>query len=88
MLRKLAFVSAALLAPILHAGHAGATLADLRMDCRTGYYLNASGNCVSGPKYSNSTPAGATAICRDGTYSFSQSRRGTCSWHGGVRTWL
>jgi hypothetical protein len=33
-------------------------------------------------------PAGATAICNDGTYSFSQSRRGTCSHHGGVNRWL
>lgn len=32
--------------------------------------------------------AGATAICRDGTYSFSQHRRGTCSHHGGVAQWL
>jgi len=28
-----------------------------------------------------------TAICMDGTYSFSQTRRGTCSHHGGVRVW-
>ena len=33
-------------------------------------------------------PAGASAICNDGTYSFSQHRGGTCSWHGGVRRWL
>ncbi len=33
-------------------------------------------------------PAGATAICNDGTYSFSANRRGTCSRHGGVRQWL
>jgi uncharacterized protein with FMN-binding domain len=33
-------------------------------------------------------PAGATAKCRDGTYSFSQHRRGTCSHHGGVEEWL
>ena len=33
-------------------------------------------------------PAGATARCRDGTYSFSQHRSGTCSHHGGVATWL
>jgi hypothetical protein len=33
-------------------------------------------------------PAGATAICKDGTYSFSQTRSGTCSHHGGVATWL
>ena len=33
-------------------------------------------------------PAGATAQCRDGSYSFSEHRRGTCSHHGGVATWL
>jgi Protein of unknown function (DUF3761) len=33
-------------------------------------------------------PAGATAKCNDGTYSFSQHRRGTCSHHGGVAVWL
>jgi phosphatidylserine/phosphatidylglycerophosphate/cardiolipin synthase-like enzyme len=33
-------------------------------------------------------PAGATAQCRDGTYSYSQHRSGTCSDHGGVATWL
>ncbi len=33
-------------------------------------------------------PAGATAQCRDGTYSFSQHHSGTCSYHGGVATWL
>ena len=33
-------------------------------------------------------PAGATAICRDGTYSYSQNHSGTCSHHGGVRQWL
>jgi hypothetical protein len=29
----------------------------------------------------------ATAKCRDGRLSFSLSRRGTCSWHGGVAIW-
>jgi hypothetical protein len=33
-------------------------------------------------------PAGATAQCRDGTYSFSQHHSGTCSHHGGVARWL
>lgn len=32
--------------------------------------------------------SGPTALCNDGTYSYSQHRRGTCSWHGGVREWL
>lgn len=36
----------------------------------------------------NAPPAGATAQCRDGSYSFSQHRRGTCSHHGGVARWL
>ena len=31
---------------------------------------------------------GPTAICADGTYSYSGHRRGTCSWHGGVSQWL
>ena len=35
-----------------------------------------------------STPPGATARCRDGTYSFSQHHQGSCSHHGGVATWL
>jgi hypothetical protein len=33
-------------------------------------------------------PAGATALCKDGTYSYSQHHSGTCSHHGGVATWL
>jgi hypothetical protein len=31
---------------------------------------------------------GASAICRDGTLSYSSHRRGTCSHHGGVAQWL
>lgn len=33
-------------------------------------------------------PPGASARCRDGTYSYSTHRSGTCSWHGGVALWL
>ena len=40
------------------------------------------------PSQQNPAPQGATALCRDGTYSFSQHRRGTCSHHGGVSKWL
>jgi len=29
-----------------------------------------------------------TAICNDWSYSYSQNRSGTCSYHGGVRQWL
>ena len=34
-----------------------------------------------------SCPIGATAKCKDGTCSYSQNRRGTCSYHGGVAEW-
>jgi len=33
-------------------------------------------------------PVGATARCRDGSYSFSQQHSGSCSHHSGVATWL
>jgi hypothetical protein len=56
--------------------------------CPNGTYVNSSGNTVCSPYSSPSTPAGATAQCVDGTYSFSQSRSGTCSHHGGVAQWL
>jgi len=52
------------------------------------HYTNLRGNRVQSPTRYNSAPAGATALCRDGSYSFSQSRRGTCSHHGGVARWL
>lgn len=52
------------------------------------YYTNSAGETVHSPAYSDVTPEGATAICGDGTYSFSRSRRGTCSHHGGVASWL
>jgi hypothetical protein len=35
-----------------------------------------------------STPPGATARCRDGTFSYSRHHQGTCSHHGGVGVWL
>lgn len=54
---------------------------------RVRYYTNRYGNRVQSPTIYNSKPAGATALCRDGTYSFSQNRRGTCSHHGGVAIW-
>lgn len=56
--------------------------------CPNGTYINTYGDTVCRPYESSSAPAGATAQCSDGTYSFSQSRRGTCSGHGGVAMWL
>ncbi|KDN23283.1 DUF3761 domain-containing protein [Amycolatopsis rifamycinica] len=54
-------------------------------ECGADYYRNSDGNCVHRP---SDNPAGATALCKDGSYSYSQHRSGTCSGHGGVRTWL
>ncbi|MFM0173563.1 DUF3761 domain-containing protein [Paraburkholderia sediminicola] len=53
-------------------------------------YTNRDGNTVHAPARSSSgkAPEGATARCRDATYSFSRHRNGTCSRHGGVADWL
>jgi Protein of unknown function (DUF3761)/Glucodextranase, domain B len=56
--------------------------------CPNGTYENSAGNIVCKPYESPTQPAGATAQCEDGTYSFSESRSGTCSHHGGVARWL
>lgn len=54
------------------------------------HYVARSGQEVHSPSKSlhNQIPAGASAKCFDGTFSFSQHRRGTCSHHGGVAAWL
>lgn len=57
--------------------------------CPDGWYRNVYGNCRPGPTADpNVLPGGPSAVCRDGTYSYSQSRSGTCSHHGGVARWL
>ena len=60
------------------AHHAGAA-------CSPGYYKNVSSHCVHSP---STDPAGATATCRDNTYSYSEHASGTCSHHGGVARWI
>jgi Protein of unknown function (DUF3761) len=52
------------------------------------HYSNCDGQTVHNPANYEGVPAGASAICRDGTFSFSRHRRGTCSRHGGVAEWL
>jgi hypothetical protein len=56
--------------------------------CGSDSYINSAGNCI--PRPSPTTAAGRTptAVCRDGAYSYSASRSGTCSGHGGVAQWL
>src|SRR5216684_3483492 len=60
-----------------------------KVNCTSnGTYVNSKGQTVRRPENCSGPPKGATAQCRDGSYSFSQSRRGTCSHHGGVAKWL
>ena len=47
-------------------------------------------NADKGKKKSGSkstAPEGATAKCKDGTYSRAKQHRGACSHHGGVAVW-
>lgn len=55
-----------------------------------GSYVNRDGVVVHRPAHtvSGAAPSGASAQCRDGSYSFSLHHRGTCSHHGGVSQWL
>ncbi len=53
-----------------------------------GYYKNTDNISVARPYQSSSVPSEATAQCRDGSYSSSLKRSGTCAHHGGVLTWL
>ena len=60
-----------------------------------GYYRNSYGHEVPRPcgnwrTNSTSAPNGATALCGDGTYSYSEHpySGGTCSHHGGVEQHL
>jgi hypothetical protein len=74
-------------APITAPKKAEPNEADLQSH---GHYKNKAGQEVHSPAKSvdDKVPAGATAKCRDGSYSFSQHRSGTCSHHGGVASWL
>lgn len=75
-------------APISEVTHVGTKAAKPLQSCPDGTYTNTYGDEVCRPSESPTVPSGATARCRDGTYSYSQSRSGTCSHHGGVGQWL
>jgi Protein of unknown function (DUF3761) len=53
-------------------------------------YVASSGDCVHDPEPASTPPSGATAICQDGDYSFSEHPHsgGTCHGHGGVKQYL
>lgn len=54
------------------------------------HYKNIDGMDVHSPAHTQdgAAPSGASAKCRDGSYSFSKHHSGTCSHHGGVNSWL
>jgi Protein of unknown function (DUF3761) len=41
-----------------------------------------------GVRQKSKTPTGATALCKDGTYSRARYQHGACAKHGGVDKWL
>jgi Protein of unknown function (DUF3761) len=50
----------------------------------TGTYVNSKGETVKRPENCSAAPQGATAQCRDGSYSFSKSKRNVLpSWRRG-----
>ena len=56
--------------------------------CNNRHYVNSSGHVIHSPSCGNeSEPPRHTATCRDGSISFSEHRRGTCSGHRGVARW-
>jgi Protein of unknown function (DUF3761) len=46
------------------------------------------GTLALAPSLEAQAPKGATAQCKDGTYSTAKTKRGACSSHGGVGTWF
>jgi len=58
------------------------------ISAHNGYYENIDGFSVARPYESITVPADATALCKDGYYSSSQHRSGTCRGHQGVAVWL
>lgn len=82
--------AAGLSSPSWHARRAGATTHRTRAASpwtEGRGYTNSRGAQVDSPRHAFSAPRGSTAQCGDGTWSFSQSRSGTCSHHGGVAHW-
>ncbi|MEJ2668459.1 MAG: DUF3761 domain-containing protein [Deinococcales bacterium] len=66
------------------------TLSAAAASVQAGVCGNGDTDCTltrSPPTSTHTWPAGATAECKDGTFSYSQHHRGACSRHGGVLAW-
>jgi len=59
-----------------------------RSEHRSDYYINVNGHRVHRPMHADSFPDGAAGECKDGSFTFSEHKRGACSGHGGVRSWV
>ena len=68
-----------------HYSHARSYVSERGLETHN-HYINVSGHTVHSPSrtLSGTRPAGASAHCSDGSWSFSEHRRGTCSHHGGI----
>ena len=65
------------------------TAAVPRASARARARANSNSAVVSGSGAGeDNNPAGAIARCKDGMYSHARNRRGACSRHGGVASWL
>ncbi len=51
------------------------------------YYRSTDGSMVHRPTRGNVNYGRVTALCGDGSRSFSHHHQGTCSHHGGVNQW-
>ena len=56
-------------------------------DCNSSTYVNSNGEVVHSPSCGKPSEGHETAICGDGSHSYSKHHRGTCSRHGGVGKW-
>ena len=66
-----------------------ATSATPRASVRAKARANSNSAVVSGSGAAeDNNAAGAIARCKDGLYSHARNRRGACSRHGGVASWL
>jgi len=86
---KLKRILTALIVALLLSASASDVFAQRKRHNRPGtHYKNSERKRARKPARANTAPAGASAECRDGTFSFSANHRGTCSHHGGVKRWL
>jgi hypothetical protein len=72
-----------------HGGVAGTETPTARLPDSPRATVPTSAGAPNGPRGDEaaSRPTGATAKCKDGTYSHAAERQGACSNHGGVAEW-